>query len=238
MIFIALVVVALSVLPMCLPTWIKPFLPMLTYVLLALALKKAIQIVLLDGLLVDDGEVTYPAIFSVFWFIQLVLNYVIGLSLAVARCAVVVLTSAVSCCLIDFSVVPECMIAFDTGYYSFLASVYTHHQNSNPVKSAFLTVVNGGRAHRVYGPASAAEPQTKQSSAAQRVRARMWLALTLHNNPELQQYRVKEKRRPQAMWCGSVRKGKCCNEGGKDVDEAQPFLRPEISGDDAPVAAT
>lgn len=203
--FIVLVVLVLLLLPMCAMQWLAPYWPVFKYILLAMALKKLVQIVLLDWLLVDCGEIVYPNFFSALWFIQLFLNFVIGVSTAAARAVVVVLVAALSCCLVDTSLLPESLVSLDSAYYSLLAMAYTNHERRNPVKLAATTVLNAW-AHRVYGPKmqKTADPSATQSEHAAsvedggdvrrsqalvRARARFCLLLTLHRNPELRSLR-------------------------------------------------
>lgn len=50
---------------------------------------------------------------------------------------------------VDGRVAQESLITFDTGYYSFLASVYTHHQNS-PSEREWCPPTGSGREGQVH----------------------------------------------------------------------------------------
>uniref|UniRef100_A0A7S1WMM3 Receptor for retinol uptake STRA6 n=1 Tax=Alexandrium catenella TaxID=2925 RepID=A0A7S1WMM3_ALECA len=214
--FVAILVLVLLLVPQCAMQWLSPYWPVIKYLILTLALKKFVQMVLMDWLLVDGGDIVYPGVFSLIWFIQLFLNFVIGLSMAITRAVVVVFVAALSCCFVDFTLLPEPLVSLDTAYYSLLAMAYTHHERRNPVKMAAVTVLNSW-VHRVHAPkrkapvelelptASAEHAEGEQPATAGRAspgllraRARFLLLLTLHRNPELRRFRKPQVQLPRS----------------------------------------
>merc|ERR1712007_412282 len=99
----------------------------------------------------SDGDVMCPTIFSLFWFMQTVLNFIIGTCTALFRLLIVMLTSIMSCCFVDITTLPERLVGLDSAYYSLLSMAYTQHERRNPIKKAFVTSLVG-QVHRVFGP--------------------------------------------------------------------------------------
>jgi hypothetical protein len=159
----------------------------------------------LDNMLVYKGDITKPHAFTLVWIILLVSNFVIGVTLAMTRLAVLFMYGIASACFLHYSLLPEELLFCDTGYYGFLAMAYTWYERQNPVKKAFNTCAMF-RIHRVFGPPSfessdggysevgGRNPQIESAmdsaaveSERRRIRAknRFNLALTLWRNPSL-----------------------------------------------------
>jgi len=208
--FIILVAVALLMLPAFInvpyvQTIWQHTAPVLLYLTLAFLLREFISFVIMDMLLVEEGEVTYPALFSLFWFIELFLNFILGVSFSVFRSGLVLVWAVVSCCFLDFTLLPEALCSWDSAYYSLLTMAYTHHVRRNPIKKAMVTAVfrhvESLQSRAANQELSRQRTVTESESGngrpdaagittgLRRARARFYLALTLHHNPELRHLR-------------------------------------------------
>jgi len=216
--FVLLSVTVLLCLPFSAGLWARAA-PVLLYLSLAYALKEVLRMGVMDYVLVENGDITHPATFSIFWFIQLFLNFVLGISTSALRSFCVVMAAVFSCCFVDFTLMPEQLIWMDSAYYSLLTMAYTHHERQNPIKRAMVAALFArpakvrGAAREVKEDSCAASDEEGEegcravarsplvrggtpgaakdgpSEVSLRVRARFWLALTLHNNPEIRHLR-------------------------------------------------
>merc|ERR1711862_967017 len=138
---------------------------------------------------IEEGEVIHPVLLSFCLTVLLVYNFVVGLGIAVYRISVILMHAFVHGLFLDSTILPEWLMAWDTGYSSFLASTYTWYETINPIKKSFITLIMP-KVHMTFYD----DKEYNQSSVRKRrVRNKLHLALTLFRNPELQEYRRHER---------------------------------------------
>lgn len=172
--------------------------------------------VVIDLLLNERGNITWPISFSCVWVILMILNFAIGLLASVCRFFMLTPAMLYRFNTLDDTMVPEWAVGFDPGYYCLLCLTYTSYEKMNPICRSFISSVSS-TAHRLYGPSfktaaevcnwdseesgssshSASEDKIqpaptgviKRAQGRRLVRNRFWLALLLEKNPSLQPHR-------------------------------------------------
>merc|ERR1711904_280769 len=113
-------------------------------------------------------------------------NLVVSTALAITRFITVAVFALVTATRVDTTPFPEKSVCLDAAYSSFLSLTALNQQRCNPVRKAFLSTMNP-LCHRTFGRPSHKKPS--EQSRHTLVRNRFFLALTLHNNPELRELR-------------------------------------------------
>eukprot|EP00746_Dinoflagellata_sp_MGD_P009519 gnl/MRDRNA2_/MRDRNA2_119382_c0_seq1.p1 gnl/MRDRNA2_/MRDRNA2_119382_c0~~gnl/MRDRNA2_/MRDRNA2_119382_c0_seq1.p1 ORF type:complete len:1470 (-),score=288.70 gnl/MRDRNA2_/MRDRNA2_119382_c0_seq1:35-4162(-) len=200
--FLVTVAIVLPIVLLALPgtrpavvEWMKVTLPLpvVVFAVRTFVLKKG----LMDQFLVDNGELRHIILFPPIWFILVLINLIVSTALAIGRfvsCAVFALVSASR---VDMTPFPEAFVPLDAAYSSFLSLTSLNQERCNPVRKAFISILNP-QCHRTFGP-----PPLKQSKKQCRktlVRNRFFLALTLRNNPELRELRSHRLRPQEVGW--------------------------------------
>jgi hypothetical protein len=144
----------------------------------------------------DNGDIIMPLRSPMGWMLLGVINFVVGVSLAILRFALLIMYTTFSCTFLHYSVLPEWLLRFDTGYFAFLSMTFTFYERHNPLKHAFNTVL-APQTHKLWGPRDTkkspnnldgySQPNSDEEIKFRRTRAkvRFALALTLFRNPTL-----------------------------------------------------
>ncbi|CEM05660.1 unnamed protein product [Vitrella brassicaformis CCMP3155] len=190
----------------------------------ALATLYFIQLVLIVSLFKrvvgPSGHVSRPAWFHAFFDLMVLVNLPYGLVLGVTRVLIVAASGVIHCFTIDRT--PITIAALDAAHGAFLSACWLCHHEFNTLYRAALTCINK-TVHNVTMTVPPPSPSTLR-----RVRNRLWLAVTLHNNPSLIDMRHRPADETQApdgaaraavmakcLWC--LRKGQpATEEGGEE----------------------
>jgi len=187
------------------PSDVMAFLgPYLKYMSGTLLIMLFLRYAVMDCFLTRNGFVTHPRVFTLVWMMLVVINFVIGVSLAVLRVLILWVYTLISGCFLHYSLLDEKLLRGDHGYFAFLSMAYTYYERHNPVKSAFVTVLMP-QVHKLYGPKKHSEDDHEEAHSTmpttmtvaqrrQRAKNRFALALTLARNPELVQNRREKTR--------------------------------------------
>eukprot|EP00929_Paragymnodinium_shiwhaense_P098345 TRINITY_DN5982_c0_g1_i2.p1 TRINITY_DN5982_c0_g1~~TRINITY_DN5982_c0_g1_i2.p1 ORF type:complete len:1689 (+),score=319.22 TRINITY_DN5982_c0_g1_i2:63-5129(+) len=164
--FIVLIVVVLLVVPAVGTIIYEEFRVKFLYIGIVFASKYLIQYMFLDGSLVEGGDVVHPRLFAPVYFVLIFIGYITGGINAVCRTVLVSLTSVVSCCFVDFTVMPEELTALDSAYWGLLSLAYTQHEAQNPIKRAFISCLMGKLVHRAHGAPPKQHDDSDSSSSS------------------------------------------------------------------------
>jgi hypothetical protein len=157
----------------------------LIYLSLYLVIVAGTRLVVIEKYCIEEGEVVRPVLLSFCLTVLLVYNFVVGLGIAIFRIQFTLMHAFVNGLYLDGTILPSWLMAWDTGYSSFLASTYTWYETINPIKKSFISVIMP-KVHMTFYD----DKEYHQSSVRKRrVRNKLNLALTLFRNPEIQEYR-------------------------------------------------
>jgi len=165
-----------------LETYVYPFLTVF-------AVKFVLKSVVVDKLLIKDGEIRAPPIFAPLWYVLVMLNIVWAAFTVPARFVFSVFGALYTSTLMHHTVLPEKAVkALDPCYAAFLAMAFTQSNRRNLVRRCFLTLLIP-YLHVAFPPAPPTRGEVEQSARRKRIRNKFWVLVTLFNNPELKQYR-------------------------------------------------
>jgi len=155
----------------------------LRFPVLAALVKYALKRWVVDRLLVEHGQPVYPAAFSALWVMLVLLNFVQAPFLGVFRYIYLALVSLVRSSYIHTTILSEKYMSLDPGYFAFISLTFTQSSRRNLLRQCFISSLMP-QVHRARGE----EPQraaSEQRARRLRMRNKLWLAVTLRNNPEL-----------------------------------------------------
>jgi hypothetical protein len=147
-----------------------------------------IKLIIVEKVCIYKGEIVRPRLLSLCLTVLLVYNFIVGLASAIFRMQFTIIYAIINCFYIESTILPDELLSWDTGYYSFLASTYTWYERLNPIKKAFQSILMPS-VHMSYAPEAGkyfGNSGSKLSVNARRVRNKFALAITLFRNPELQ----------------------------------------------------
>merc|ERR1719215_1969490 len=109
--------------------------------LIAGSIKLVLKYGVFDRVLVEHGNPAHPQIFSIFWIVFVLLNFVQAPILGLFRYIYLILVALFRCTLIHTSTLNEDWVHLDPGYYSFLALTFTQSSRRNLVRRAFISLL-------------------------------------------------------------------------------------------------
>lgn len=197
-VFVLMVLLALLILDLVLPTFgnIIMLNRVIIYAMVGRAIFNAVfRNVILNTFLATNGEIIHPRLFTVFYFMQLFISFPLGIGLAFFRVFVQICRLFFTSSYLDATVLPESVVPWDSGYYSFLCVTYTTWMRQNPLRKSMVTAMMGEHTHRVHGVRD--EGEKREQQLRQRVRNRFNVAVTLFRNPELRKFRRVHGQKPE-----------------------------------------
>ncbi|CEM11549.1 unnamed protein product [Vitrella brassicaformis CCMP3155] len=125
----------------------------------------------------SGAHVSRPAWFHAFVDLMVLVNLPLGIVLGVTRVVTVAVSGMLFC--FSFDKTPIIAAALDSAHQAFLAACTLCYEEFNPTYRCALTCIND-----TVHDATMTVPSTDASRSRHvRVRNRLWLAVTLHNNP-------------------------------------------------------
>lgn len=205
----------------------------LRYPILAGFAKLVLKRLVVDRLLVSQGQPVYPGLFAPLWLSLLLINFVQAPFLAGSRWALLVIRGTISSTFIHVCAFSESCMFFDPGYQAFISMTFTQSTRRNLVRTCFISAIMP-QAQRVRSqcPPQGPDMETREAKERKRrlrVRNKLWVAVTLRNNPSLRQ----ERRVSREQEFGSLTTlWNAENEGnGLGSPSASPCVSPTVLGE-------
>lgn len=203
MIFTLLVITITPIVLLILPgtqKFMLGLLGLLRFPILAAVVKYLLKVVVVDYLLVEHGQPVYPQFFAPLWLTLILLNFVQAPFFAVFRWGALVVNATLQSTYMHTCAVSEALMSMDPGYFAFIALTFTQSARRNLVRTCFISALmpqtTRARGEKPKVDQNVDTPEKREERRRRlRIRNKLWVAVTLWNNPELRQSRRISKER-------------------------------------------